>query len=252
MKKILYAFDIGNTNVSAGVFCNGKIVKRLKFPTKTSVRYDTCLKGLTVSKRFSKDVKAIISSVVPAATPRLERSIKRVMGLSSIVVGRDKKVPIKNLYHIKSQVGQDRLVDAFAAKVIYGSPAVVVDLGTAITFDVISRRGEYLGGLILPGIKMALESLYENTALLPRVEIGKAPSIIGRDTANSIRGGILFGFGSMCDELAERYKKMLGRDARVILTGGNAKLMKRYTKSISCIDEDITLKGLYLISGGVI
>ena len=125
---------------------------------------------------------------------------------------------------------------------------MIVDFGTAITFDIISKRGDYLGGLILPGIELSLSGLYKNTALLPKVKLESSSSIIGKDTVNSMRGGILFGFGAMCDGLAAKYKKILGRSIKVIATGGNSKLMKRYSKSIQRVDEDLTLKGLQLIS----
>ena len=145
-------------------------------------------------------------------------------------------------------MGQDRLVNAFAAKAIYGSPCVIIDFGTAITFDIVSKRGQYLGGLILPGIEISLASLYEKTALLPKVKLKDAPYIIGKDTKNSMRGGILFGFGAMCDGLVSRYRKILGKSTKVIATGGNASLMKKYAKSIQIVDEDLILKGLNLIA----
>ena len=125
---------------------------------------------------------------------------------------------------------------------------MIIDFGTAITFDLISGKGDYLGGLIMPGIKISLSSLYEKTALLPRVELKDASHIIGKDTVNSMRGGILFGFGAMCDGLVAEYRKILGKDLKVILTGGNAKLVKKYARSIQIVDEDITLKGLLLVS----
>ncbi|MCX5666307.1 MAG: type III pantothenate kinase [Candidatus Omnitrophica bacterium] len=185
--------------------------------------------------------EAVVSSVVPLALARLVVELRRMSGTIKItIIGRDLKVPVKNMYRIKSEVGQDRLVNAFAAKALYGAPAVIVDLGTAITFDIISKRGDYLGGLILPGIGLSLSSLYRNTALLPKVELASTSSIIGKDTVNSMRGGILFGFGAMCDGLVAQYKKILGRSIKVIATGGNARLIKRYAKSIQITDEDLT------------
>jgi len=170
------------------------------------------------------------------------------MSISNIIIlGRDKIVPIRNRYRVKKEVGQDRLVNAYAAKALYGAPAIIVDFGTAITFDIISKKGDYLGGLILPGIELSLSSLYRNTALLPKVELKMATSIIGKDTVNSMRGGILFGFGAMCDGLVIQYKKILGKSTKVIATGGNAKLIKRYARSIQRVDEDLTIKGLQLI-----
>lgn len=234
MRSIL-AIDIGNTNITVGLFNGSRLIRKYKIPT-----------GLR-SLRFLPADMAILSSVVPKALPGVVSSLKKAGICEITVVGRNVKVPIRNMYKAKSQVGQDRLVNAFAVKYIYGSPAVVVDFGTAITFDIISKRGDYLGGLILPGIELSLKSLYERTALLPKVELKDEPHIIGKDTRSSMRGGILFGFGAMCDGLISRYRKMLGKSMKVIATGGNAQLIKKYAGSIQVVDEDLTLKGLLLI-----
>ncbi len=246
----LLTIDIGNTNISAGIFKGSKLLGKTKIPTCSYSSYIRRFKSLIKEARLQVDGvgEAMVSSVVPLALARLVVELRRMSGTIKItVVGRDLKVPVKNMYRIRSEVGQDRLVNAFAAKVLYGMPAVIIDFGTAITFDIISKRGDYLGGLILPGIELSLSSLYRNTALLPKVEIERAPSVIGKETVNSMRGGILFGFGAMCDGLVAQYKKILGRSTKVIATGGNSKLMMRYAKSIQRVDEDLTLKGLSLI-----
>ncbi|MFA5255528.1 MAG: type III pantothenate kinase [Candidatus Omnitrophota bacterium] len=247
---MLLAIDIGNTNISAGIFKGSKLLYKTKVPTYSYSSYIKRFKALIKGSGLEAgDVdEAIISSVVPLALARLVVELRRFSGTMKItIVGRDFKVPIRNMYRIKSEVGQDRLVNAFAAKTLYGMPCVIIDFGTAITFDIVSKRGDYLGGLILPGIELSLSSLYRNTALLPKVKLERSSSIIGKDTVNSMRGGILFGFGAMCDGLIAQYKKMLGKSTKVIATGGNSKLMKRYAKSIRHVDEDITLKGLSLI-----
>jgi type III pantothenate kinase len=246
----LLAIDIGNTNITAGIFKGTKLLGKIKVPTCSYSsyirRFKALIKGSAI--KVSSVDGAIVSSVVPLALARLVVELRRMSGTIKItIVGRDLKVPIRNMYRIKSEVGQDRLVNAFAAKTIYGAPAVIIDFGTAITFDIISKRGDYLGGLILPGIELSLSSLYRDTALLPKVELERASHIIGKDTVNSMRGGILFGFGAMCDGLVAQYKKILGKSTKVIATGGNASLIKGYTKSIQRIDEDLTLKGLRLI-----
>jgi len=238
MRKIL-AIDIGNTNITAGLFHGCKLVKKEKIPTSVCSLYKRIA-------RYPAD-RAIISSVVPLALARMVCELGRISKCKVIILGKDIKVPVKNLYRNKDEVGQDRLVNAFGARAIYGSPAVIIDFGTAITFDIVSKNGSYLGGLILPGIEMGLRSLYEKTALLPRVELKPARSIIGKDTVNSMRGGILFGYGAMCDGLVERYVALLGRGVRVIATGGNAELIKNYACSIQIVDEDLTLKSLALI-----
>jgi len=247
----LLAIDIGNTNITAGMFKGAKLLRKMKVPTNSYSSYIRKLKALIkdAGLELNRLDEAVVSSVVPLALARMVVELRRMSGTIKItIIGRDIKAPIRNMYRIKSEVGQDRLVNAFAAKVLYGTPAVIVDFGTAITFDIISKRGDYLGGLILPGIDLSLSTLYRNTALLPKVELASTSSIIGKDTVNSMRGGILFGFGAMCDGLVAQYRKILGRSIKVIATGGNARLMKRYAKTIQITDEDLTLKGLQLIS----
>jgi type III pantothenate kinase len=249
MKNIMLAVDIGNTNIAVGLFKGVKLVRKIKIPTNSYYLHGRHLSGICnlAGLKRGDALDIVISSVVPLALSRLIVAFNKITKCNISVIGRDKTVPIKNLYRIKSEVGQDRLVNAFAAKTLYGTPSVIIDFGTAVTFDVLSGKGEYLGGLIFPGIEMSLSGLHKKTALLPKVELRPALSIIGRDTVNSMRGGILFGLGAMCDALAVKYRKMLGKKTRIIATGGNASLIKRYSKSIQIVDEDLTLKGLKLI-----
>lgn len=248
--KDMLAVDIGNTNITVGLFRGAGLAKKIKIPTGSYYLHGRHLSGicnLAGLKKRGDALDIVISSVVPLALSRFIAMLNKVAKCDISIVGRDRVVPIKNLYRIKKEVGQDRLVNAFAAKVLYGTPAVIIDFGTAITFDVLSRRGEYLGGLIFPGIEMSLSGLHKKTALLPKVQLKPALSIIGRDTVSSMRGGILFGLGSMCDALAAKYRNILGKKTKIIATGGNASLIKRYSKSIQIVDEDLTLKGLRLI-----
>jgi type III pantothenate kinase len=244
MKKIL-AIDIGNTNITVGRFAGKALLKRAKISTDDISLY---------AKKFASMLKhgvdeAVIASVSPLSLARVICELRKISpDLRIIILGKDKIVPIKNLYRRPKEVGQDRLVNAFGAVRMYGAPAVIVDFGTAITFDVVSTKGHYLGGLILPGIAMGLESLYEKTALLPRVRLKKARSIIGKDTVNSMRAGILFGYGAMCDGLMAKYRKLFGPGLKVIATGGNASLMKNYARSIDVVDPDLTIRSLALIS----
>ena len=236
--EILIAIDIGNTNITAGVFKGASLVAKTKIPAHTYSKYEGGLKGLfrKAGLCLAEEHEVIISSVVPVVLARLVMHLNKIARCRITILGRDRAVPIKNLYKIKSEVGQDRLVNAYAAKILYGTPAVVIDFGTAITFDLISKKGDYLGGLIMPGIGISLSSLYEKTALLPKVELKDAPHIIGKDTVSSMRGGILFGFGATCDGLAAKYRKLLGRRLKVIATGGNASLIKKYSDSIQVLD----------------
>lgn len=243
MKTEVLAIDVGNTSISLGLFQGVKLLKKYTIPT-AQASYTRDLKRFL---GYTPVEKAVISSVVPYAGVKLRKALKK--NTKVFMLGKDIIVPIQNLYRIKKQVGQDRLVNAFAAGKFYGSPSIIIDFGTAITFDLISRGGAYLGGLILPGIELSLKSLYEKTALLPKVRLAETHAIIGKDTVASMRGGILFGFGAMSDGLISEYRKILGKDTKVIATGGNAKLMSKYSKSIEKIDEDITLKGIAVIAG---
>jgi type III pantothenate kinase len=243
----ILAIDIGNTNITVGLFDGKKLAVKTKIPTNSYSLYRRSISPLL--SRGPHGVNVIISSVVPLALARFIVELRKTAADTRIaIIGKDITVPIRNMYRIKNEVGQDRLVNAYAAKALYGTPAVIIDFGTAITFDIVSGSGAYLGGLILPGIELSLAGLYAKTALLPKVELKEASSIIGRDTVNSMRGGILFGFGAMADGLVSRYKRMLGKDTKVIATGGNSALVKRYTSSIKIVDEDLTLKGLRLIA----
>jgi len=153
---------------------------------------------------------------------------------------------IKNLYRRPRQVGQDRLVNAYAGLKIYGAPLVIVDFGTAVTFDAVSKHREYLGGMILPGLKISLSTLHEKTALLPKIRLARPPEFIGRDTRRSMLSGIIFGFAGLTDKLAQELRKALGNNTKIIGTGGDINLIYRYCKSIDIIDAELTLKGLRL------
>ena len=192
---------------------------------------------------------SIICSVVPDAGRVLERDVKRLFIHQPFIVGKNIKVPIKNLYRKPRQVGQDRLVNAYGVAVIYGHPAIIVDFGTAITFDVISKNKEYLGGLILPGLEISLDALVERTALLPRVRLSRPRELIGRDTQGSILSGVVHGCSVLVDALIKQIKKELGYPkVRVIGTGGHIDLIKPLLRRVMIIDANITLKGLALIA----
>lgn len=251
--KNLLALDIGNTNITLGIFSDGVLAAKGKTPTHQYSLYGSSFRKILrkASIKPAGVSSVIITSVVPLALSRLLVDLHKTFTCSIRITGRDVIVPIKNRYRTKSEVGQDRLVNAYAAMKLYGSPAVIVDLGTAVTFDVVSGKGEYLGGLILPGVEMSLSGLEKKTALLPRVELKAYPSIIGKDTVGSIRGGILFGYGAMCDGLIAKYRTILGAKTKAIMTGGNAELIRKYARSVQAVDADLTLKGLYYIDRDV-
>ncbi|MBP6943782.1 MAG: type III pantothenate kinase [Candidatus Omnitrophica bacterium] len=238
--RMLLAADIGNTSTTFGVFKGRKLVRAWRAST------GDILSGKPV-KLPGGVGRAIISSVVPKATPAVGRAISRKYGIIPLILGKNIKAPIKNLYIKPGQVGQDRLVNAVAVKELYGYPAIVVDFGTAITFDVISKKGEYLGGLIFPGIETSLNALSEKAALLPSITVVPPKGLIGRETADSMRSGVFHGIGALCDGIISLLEKKLG-PMTVIATGGHAKVVSGFSRSIRHIDPHLTLKGLRIIA----
>jgi len=239
---MILAIDIGNTNINfALIDKKGRIIKKGSTETQRPN-----LKKILISR--NKIEKVLIVSVMPKAFSRVKTFLKRKLkNIDILVIGRNLKVPLRCEYS-KKEIGQDRLVTAFAAKVIYGLPILIVDFGTAVTFDVVSKKNAYLGGLILPGIKMSLESLHNNTSMLPRVYLKKVTSIIGKNTASSIQGGMVYGYASICEGLIKLFKKKVNKNLKVVATGGDSKLISRYAPSIKKIDLDLSFKGLYLLS----
>lgn len=243
---MLIAVDIGNSNITFGLFRGKRLVKNMRFHTDKVSTKEAIRK---IKDAFSKyDIGTIvICSVVPKAECILEEALKKMFDLKPLVLGRDIKVPIKNLYRKPSQVGQDRLVNAYAGRTLYGAPLIVVDFGTAVTFDVVSKEGSYLGGFIAPGIELSMNALAEKTALLPKIKPSSAtPSIPGKSTSESMAGGIFYGFASMCDGLINKLNKRFKRRFKVIATGGNAHLVSRFSSAIEGLDRNLTLKGINL------
>ncbi|MDD5347267.1 MAG: type III pantothenate kinase [Candidatus Omnitrophica bacterium] len=242
---MLFAVDIGNTTITCGLFRKNSLVRRFSFATRQADYYTSMKKGVGTSL----PEKAIVSSVVPKASTRLHLALRYLQIPDITILGKDRVVPVPNRYRHPKQVGQDRLVNAYAAIKLYGSPAVVVDFGTAITFDVISAKSEYIGGMILPGIGISLSALAKETALLPKVKLGKPPAgMIGKTTEESILSGVIFGFAGLTDGLLIKLRKKLGPRTHLIGTGGNIDFIARYCNNLKIIDIDLTLKGLQLIS----
>jgi len=244
---MLLAIDIGNTNIAFGVFRGKGLIGKLNLPTVL------LLKGRGFGRRLKRDISSyniqsiVIGSVVPAAQKPLMRVLRRMYKVRPLVLGKDIKVPIKNLYKRPGQVGQDRLINAYAAAAFYGAPLIIVDFGTAVTLDIISKNGAYLGGIIAPGIRLAIDALSEKTALLPKIRLDKRPPLIGKTTSMSIASGILHGYAAMCDGLIAGIRKKRGVPFKVVATGGNARLVAGCSSAIRIIEENLTLKGINLI-----
>ncbi|HXV19149.1 MAG TPA: type III pantothenate kinase [Candidatus Omnitrophota bacterium] len=242
-KRVL-AVDVGNTSILCALFKNGVIVKRRRVETRSVSLKD--LRSLAAAFSLTKGDQVVIASVVPHIGRFLALEMRRKLGLKTALIGRDLKAPVVNRYRDPGQVGVDRLMNAVAAYARYRRASIVVDFGTAITLDVISRRGEYLGGVIAPGIELSLEALFQKTALLPKTRLAKPGNVVGKDTVESIRSGCAWGIGGLVDRLVAEIQREEKERFFVIVTGGYAKFMRAYCRSIQKIEPDLTLKGIFL------
>jgi type III pantothenate kinase len=252
---VLLAIDVGNTNVTIGVFDGARLVHNWRLAALRERTADEL--GIFVTHLFEQtkvDVSAVdgivVASVVPPLTRPMEEMCERYFGHTALLVdATNAGIPIK--YFPAADVGADRIVNAVAARDKYGgnAPIIVVDFGTGTTFDVISLEGEYVGGIICPGIGISAEALFQRAARLPRVEVRKPASVIGQTTVNAMQSGLFFGYVEMVDGLVGRIKSELpaGDRATVIATGGLADVLSSETRSIQHVEPDLTLDGLRLI-----
>ena len=249
---MLLALDVGNSSITVGVFRGPRLAARGRLPTggaRSAREYRKALRGLLRRLKVppSRVEGVVISSVVPRATAALKGALRGLIRPKPLVLGENAKAPVVNRYRFPRQVGQDRLVNAAAARALYGGPAIVVDFGTAVTVDLVSRRGEYMGGLIVPGLEIALEALADRTALLPRIRLTPPREFLGRDTRTSMSSGLFHGYGALCDGLVAAMKRRHAPGAKVIATGGHARMIAPFCRSIQVVDPNLTLRGLYLI-----
>jgi type III pantothenate kinase len=249
---MLLAFDIGNTTVAVGLFRGPKLVKSWKISTdrgKTSDEYGGVLLNLfrVADLQTKKFEAAIIASVVPPLTPVFEDMCREFFHLDALVVGPGLKTGMPILYENPLEVGADRIVAAVAAFEKYGGPAIVVDFGTATTFDAVSTKGEYLGGAIAPGIQIAAEALYLKTARLPRIEIKKPKRAIGRTTVASMQSGLYFGYIGLVTNTINEVRKELGKNAKVVATGGFGGAITPEVPDIDAYEPDLVLEGLRIV-----
>ena len=242
--KPLIAVDIGNTSIHLARFDQGKWRSSRRIVTShyREELFDA-LKPLVPS---DKNACVVIAGVVPEAGKYLERAIPKKLRVETRLIGPAFPVPMKNLYKIPSQVGVDRLLNGLAAYDKVRGPVIVIDFGTAITFDVVTQRGEYRGGVIAPGIEISLEALFQKTALLPKIRLQHPKKVVGRDTVESIRVGCSVGIGGLCDRIIDEIEKSSRLRAKVIATGGYAGFMSKYCRRISAIDPDLLFKGIQI------
>lgn len=240
---MLLAIDIGNTSINLGLFKEGELIDKWKVCSST---YQDLFKG-----REKRDIEAIIiCSVVPSVCQKIEKRLNEELNIKPLVVGKNISVDIPNLYQQPKQVGQDRLVNSLAAAEIYGFPVIVIDFGTAITFDFVSKNREYLGGIIVPGIKLSVDALSQKAALLPAIELVSSQTrrdLLGRNTVQSMLAGAGYGFGGLCDAIIKRMREKYGKNILTVGTGGDISFIKNYCSQINKIDEELSLKGLWLI-----
>jgi len=249
---VLLAIDVGNTNTVLGAFEGAELRHQWRVETSHGRTSDEW--GILVRQLFQASgadparVDAMaVSSVVPPMGQTLERMSARWFGVRPLFVGPGVKTGLPILYENPREVGADRVVNAVAAYARWKTSLVVVDFGTATTFDAVSPRGEYLGGAICPGIGISMEALFRNAARLPRVEFARPPQVVGRNTVASIQSGLVYGYVGLVDGLCERMAAEMGSAPKVVATGGLAPLVAGLSRCITDVDEHLTLEGLRLI-----
>jgi type III pantothenate kinase len=252
VKAVILVFDVGNTNIVLGVFDGSELVADWRISTKrerTTDEYGIMLKELfAIAKIDMHSVKdTVISTVVPPLTAILERACQKYLHHTPLIVGPGIKTGLPVNYENPREVGADRIVNAVAGIEQYGCPLVIIDFGTATTYCAINTKGEYLGGAIAPGIGISMEALFMRAAKLPRVELIKPASIIGKNTITSMQAGIFFGYVGQVDEIVKRMKKELGGNATAVATGGLACLICQESSEIDHVDPFLTLTGLRMI-----
>jgi len=249
---MLLALDIGNTTVAVGIFEDKKLIKNWKLRSdkdKTCDEYGMILLDLLkfAGLEPGQISAAILSSVVPPLTPIFQTLCQNIFHIKALVVGPGLRTGMPILYDAPLEVGADRVVAAVAGFEKIGGPCIVVDFGTATTFDAVSAKGEYLGGAIAPGIQISAEALYLKTAKLPRIEVRKPPRTIGKTTVTSMQSGLYFGYVGLVSNIIGEIKKELGEEAKVISTGGFGDQISVEVHSIQAYEPHLVLEGLRII-----
>jgi type III pantothenate kinase len=250
--SLLLTIDAGNTNTVLGVHRGAELVAHWRLTTRreqTADEYGILVRNLFSSSGLDpqKIAGVALASVVPPLTSVLVTLSRQYLSQDPLVVEPGVRTGMPILYEPPSDVGADRIVNGVAALAAYGGPVIIVDFGTATTFDVVTRKGEYAGGVICPGIGISADALFQRAARLPRVDIRNPGKVIGRSTVGSIQAGLYFGYAALVEGIIGRIRAELGEPARVVATGGLAESLAADIPSLEAVDPVLTLTGLRLI-----
>ncbi|WP_457641977.1 type III pantothenate kinase [Persephonella sp.] len=247
---MILGIDIGNTTSEFGFIYDGKRINSYKLKSdhyKTSDDWLIDLSAIFYIERIEKEkIKdCVISSVVPPLEDRIFSACEKFFNKKPLRIGKELRVPIKINYKNPEEVGIDRVVNAYAGIKRYGEPLILIDLGTAITFDIVNKNGEYEGGAIFPGIESSIDALFSKTAKLPKVSIENVKNVVGKTTVESIQSGIFFGYVSLIEGMIKRIKAELNTECKVVLTGGSGEIISKGLKEKHVFDKYLSLEGIY-------
>lgn len=251
---MIFVIDIGNTNIKYGVFSCDKLVASFRVVsqrTSTADEYGIVVRDLLTNAKIRKsDIEGvIISSVIPQLNYTIEHMCEQYLSIKPLMVGPGIKTGLNIKVDNPREVGADRIVNSVAAYKKYGgeTPIICIDFGTATTFNVITEKGEFIGGVISPGIKGALDSLVNGTAKLPNIELNLPKKIIAKDTVTNMQAGLLYGFAGLVGYITDKMKKELGRPVKIVVTGGLSEVIAKEVGNIDLIDRTLTLDGLRIL-----
>jgi type III pantothenate kinase len=248
---MVLVIDVGNTNTVLGLMNGDEVVHTFRVSTIARTTDETGVLFLTLLAHRQVDLKslegAICSSVVPSQVFTVEKACRRYLSLDCLMVGRKLKTGMRIRTENPREVGADRIVNSVAAVARWGGPIIVVDFGTATTFDCVDAEQDYVGGVIAPGLRISEEALFTRTAQLPRVELHRPPQVIGRNTVHAMQSGLYWGYAGMVDAMVDRIRAELAADARCVATGGYAHLIAQGSSRIQEVDGALTLRGLALL-----
>ena len=249
---MLFVADAGNTNIKIAVFDNEKILMKARLQTSDSSTPEAFERAVSeilhvnnINRRMIESVA--VSTVVPEATKAFVSGIQRLFKRRPLVVDKDTKTGILIKTDNPAELGADRLVNAAAAFHTYGGPVLAIDLGTATTYDVVSEKGEFLGGIIAPGIKLCAQALWEKTERLPEITLEKPDTVMGSNTVSSMKSGVFYGYIGQLEYFVRHLQEEQSMDFKVVATGGYSELFKGHTDAIDVFDPDLTLRGLNVI-----